>query len=49
MDEFGEIMISALRLEGDLEYIGEGLGAVVEETMQPEIVNLWLRKGGSKR
>ncbi len=40
---------AGLRQEVDLEQIGERLLVVVEETMQPESVSLWLRKGESKR
>jgi hypothetical protein len=35
---------SGLRQEVDLEQIGESLLLVVEETMQPDMVNLWLKK-----
>jgi hypothetical protein len=33
---------AALRQEVDLEQIGERLLSVVEDTMQPEMMNLWL-------
>ena len=37
-----------LREEVDLNTLSERLVAVVEETMQPEFVNLWMRKGEGK-
>lgn len=37
-----------LREEVDLSTLSERLVAVVDETMQPEFVNLWMRKGEGK-
>jgi hypothetical protein len=40
---------AGLRQEVDLEQIGERLLLVVEETMQPEIVSLWLRNAEKEK
>jgi hypothetical protein len=40
---------AGLRQEVDLEEIGDSLLSVVEETMQPELVSLWLRPTNIKK
>lgn len=40
---------TALRHEVDLSQLSEQLLNVVEETMQPEHVSLWLRKGTNSK
>jgi len=40
---------ATLRNEVDLTPLSEQLGAVVEETMQPTHVSLWLRKDDQRR
>ena len=39
---------ATLRAEVDLNQLSEQLVAVVQETMQPAHVSLWLRKSGSE-
>ena len=39
-----EAYASGLREETDLEQLSEGLVSVVEKTVQPEHVSLWLRE-----
>jgi hypothetical protein len=43
------VFSAGLRQEVDLEEIGERLVPVVEESMQPEQVSLWLKPGVSKK